>query len=92
MKLLAGTHLPLTLVGALLVLLSAPHLARAVQCPSDSVLVGSNGTLVFRALPPGSDNSDPVYDPGAIGGWYSLAGGFVDVVRSGSLPYGESVM
>lgn len=89
MNLQAVARTSLMLLEALLVLSSAPLLVRGVQCPSDSVLVGRNGTLVFRPLSPGSDNSDPVYDPGAIGGWYFLAAGFVDIVRPGTLPYGK---
>ena len=69
-------------------LLATPPLVEAVQCPRDSVSV-SNGSLMFSPLSPGSANTDPNYDPGAIGGWYSIASGFVDVVRSGSLPYSE---
>ena len=98
MKLQAGAHTPLMLLEALVMLSSTPLLVRAqdvscpsdtLRCPSESVKVGSNGSLMFRPLSPGSDNPDPVYDPGAIGGWYSLAAGFVDVVRPGTLPYGE---
>lgn len=84
----AGTHLVVPLIGLLVMLSSAPLLVTAVQCPAESV-VNENGSLIYRPLSPGSDIADPVYDPGVIGGWYSLAAGFVDVVRSGSLPYGE---
>ena len=84
----AGNHRLLPLVAVVLSLLSSAPLMGAVQCPRDSVTV-DNGSLVFRALSPGTANTDPNYDPGAIGGWYSLASGFVDVVRSGSLPYSE---
>ena len=51
----------------------------------------SNGTVTFTGLPAGSGPVSSNYDPGAIGGWYSLASGFVDAVRPGSLPYGMSV-
>lgn len=83
----AGARL-LPLMGLVVLLSSAPPLVGSVNCPANSVMV-SNGTLMFQPLSPGSDNIDPMYNPGAIGGWYSLAAGFVDVVRSGSLPYGE---
>ena len=88
MEVPAGSHLLLSLMGIISILSSSPLLVRAVQCPAESVTV-SNGTLMFRPLSPGTNTEDPVYDPGVIGGWYSLASGFVDVVRSGTLPYGE---
>ena len=52
--------------------------------------VRRNGSLSFRPLSPGSDDTSPsyMYNPGVIGGWYSLSSGFIDTVRSGSLPYG----
>ena len=84
----AGTSRLLALAVVFLSLLTAPPLLEAVQCPRDSVSV-NNGSLMFRPLSPGTANTDPNYDPGAIGGWYSLASGFVDVVRSGNLPYSE---
>jgi hypothetical protein len=62
-----------------------------LQCPSGLVTVFPNGTADFGSLPAGAEDVDPVYDPGPIGGWYSLARGFVDVVRPGSLPYGMYV-
>lgn len=84
----AGTSQLLALAVVFLSLLTTPPLLEAVQCPRDSVSV-NNGSLMFRPLSPGTANTDPNYDPGAIGGWYSLASGFVDVVRSGSLPYNQ---
>lgn len=84
----AGTSQLLALAVVFLSLLTTPPLLEAVQCPRDSVSV-NNGSLMFRPLSPGTDNTNPSYNPGAIGGWYSLASGFVDVVRSGSLPYSK---
>lgn len=60
-----------------------------IQCPAPFVRVFPNGTADFDSLPPGGEDVDPVYDPGAIGGWYDLAEGFVDAVRPGSLPYSK---
>ena len=82
-----GTSRLLAVVVVFLLLTTLP-LSETVQCPSDSVSV-SNGSLIFRPLSPGTANTDPNYDPGAIGGWYLMASGFIDVVRSGSLPYSE---
>ena len=84
----AGTSRFLVVVAVFLSLLTTPPLLEAVQCPRDSVSI-NNGSLMFRPLSPGTANTDPNYDPGAIGGWYSMASGFVDVVRSGNLPYSE---
>ena len=85
---LAGARL-VPLVGLVMLLSSTPPLVGSVDCPAESVTVSSNGSLAFRPLSSGADNTDPTYNRGAIGGWYSLAAGFVDVVRSGTLPYGE---
>ena len=85
---LAGISQLLAMAVMFLALLGAPPLLEAVQCPRDSVSL-SNESLLFRPLSPGTANTEPNYDPGAIGGWYSIASGFVDVVRSGSLPYSE---
>ena len=83
-----GTSQLLAVVAVFSLLTTTLPLYEAVQCPSDSVSV-SNGSLIFRPLSSGTANTDPNYDPGAIGGWYLIASGFVDVVRSGSLPYSE---
>ena len=85
---LAGARL-FPLVGLVVLLSSTPLLVKSVTCPEKSVMVSGNGSLTFSPLSPGADNIDPTYNPGAIGGWYALAAGFVDVTRSGTLPYGE---
>lgn len=78
-----------SLVCLLLLASFTPFFVRAqLQCPKGLVSVDSDGSLTFQPLPPGSKDSTPSYDPGMIGGWYSLSSGFIDVVRSGSLPYG----
>ena len=89
MEIHARTNAFLSQMAVVLLLSSAPLLGGAVQCPASSVSVNSNGSLMFRPLSAGSDNVDASFDPGVIGGWYSLSSGFVDAVRSGSLPYGE---
>ena len=63
--------------------------ASAAQCPAVPVSVNDDGSLTFRPLSTRSGDTGSNYDPGAIGGWYSLPSGFIDAVRSGSLPYGE---
>ena len=60
-----------------------------IQCTRSYVTQSPDGELEFEGLPPGAPNVGPRYNPGPVGGWYSLAGGFVDVVRPGSLPYGK---
>ena len=77
-------HLRLVLLLSFVPLL----VVRALQCPKGLVSVDDDGSLTFRPLSPGSEDSIPSYDPGVIGGWYSLSSGFIEVVRSGSLPYG----
>lgn len=62
-----------------------------IQCNGPLVAVNTNGRLNFSSLPAGAPFVQPVYNPGAVGGWYDLAGGFVDVVRPGNLPYGTCV-
>ena len=70
-----------------LVAVSLTYTSGQFQCPASFVNVFSNGTADFDSLPAGAEDVEPVYDPGPIGGWYSLARGFVDVVRPGSLPF-----
>lgn len=74
-----------------LLVISLSYTCGQIQCPSAFVTILSNGTADFDGLPAGAEDVDPVYDPGAIGGWYNLAGGFVDVVRPGSLPYSTCI-
>ena len=76
-------------IGFALLLSVVPLAVRTLQCPDVPVQRLSNGSLVFRPLSAGPQESNPIYDPGAIGGWYSLPSGFIEVVRSGSLPYGN---
>lgn len=59
-----------------------------LQCPNELLTI-SNGTITFSPISEGSGPVDASYDPGAAGGWYALANGFVDAVRPGSLPFGE---
>ena len=78
-----------SLIGAVLFFCFSLPLA-VTQCPDVSVSVNTtSGSLIFRPLSSRSTGGNPDYDPGAIGGWYSLASGFIEVVRSGSLPYGK---
>ena len=54
-------------------------------------VVFDNGTISFAPVPTSTGSFSPVtYDDRGLGGYYGMANGFVDVVRSGSLPYGES--
>ena len=59
-----------------------------LQCPVNEVTVLDNGTILFGPLSAGSGPVDASYDPGAIGGWNSLASGFIDAVQSRPLPFG----
>lgn len=60
-----------------------------VQCSGRQFVTRTpSGSISYSPLPAGSGLVNSTYDPGVIGGWYSLARGFVDVVRPGSLPYG----
>ena len=63
-------------------------LAQDISCPAE-LLVNSNGTLEYSELPTTTPVPVPGYDPGAIGGWFNLAGLFVDAARPGTLPYGK---
>ena len=58
------------------------------QCPANLITVVDE-VVTYSPLPASSPDLDVEYDAGAISGWYSLASGFVNVVRPGSLPYGK---
>ena len=54
----------------------------------------ANGTIVFAPLPTTATQEEFVretYDARGLDGYYSMSNGFTDVVRSGTLPYGEPV-
>ena len=52
--------------------------------------VFDNGTISFAPVPTSTGGFSPsVYDARGLDGYYAVANGFVDAVRSGSLPYGE---
>jgi len=61
----------------------------AIQCPANPATRNADGSVTYSPLPSGSSPTNASYNPGAIGGWYSLASGFVDAVRPGSLPFGR---
>lgn len=61
-----------------------------LQCPSHLLTIAPNGSINFAPLSEGSGLVDASYVPGIAAGWYALANGFVDTVRPGGLPYGES--
>ena len=81
----------LTVAVLVLSLCAAPSLAQPPrQCPSNAGPVRNvDGVLVFDSLASNQDYDIPDYDPGPLKGWYAMANGFNDVVRPGSLPYGE---
>ena len=67
------------------------HVSFAVECKAGRVMVPAAGSLVFPDVPRNityEEISD--YDGGPLSGWYSMAGGFVDAVRPGGLPYCET--
>ena len=50
----------------------------------------ANGTIVFAPLPTNQEEFVPAtYDAKGLDGYYAMSNGFTDVVRSGTLPYGE---
>ena len=53
--------------------------------------VFDNGTISFAPVSTTTTGgfSPSVYDARGLDGYYAMANGFVDAVRSGSLPYGE---
>lgn len=59
------------------------------QCSAELLQISPNGIITFSPLSEGSGPVDASYDAGAAGGWYALANGFIDAVRSGGLPFGE---
>ena len=79
-------------VGVIVLFSVIVTLNALTYCPSGLVSVSANGSLIFQSLSTRSRDNSSNYDPGAIGGWYSLPSGFIDVVRSGSLPYGEKTI
>lgn len=78
-------------VIVLVVISSSFSWGQQLQCQTETVTVFRNGTADFGSLPAGAQDIVPVHDPGPIGGWYDLAGKFVDAVRPGNLPYGVSI-
>lgn len=75
---------------ALLLLSLYGYCTGQIDCAGKSLVTvnTTDGTLAFNSLPAGAGPVQPIYDPGAIGGWYDLAVKFVDAARPGSLPYG----
>ena len=63
----------------------------SLQCPSYSLVNISSedrDTLVFADFPPDTERPDDVYDPGALGPWYTIAAGIINVVQPGSVTEG----
>ena len=80
----------LTLTSLLVVALYSLSLPVAEGASGNRVL--ANGTIVFAPLPTGMEEFVPAtYDARGLGGYYAMSNGFTDVVRSGTLPYGEPV-
>ena len=48
----------------------------------------ANGTIIFAPFPT-TEFVPATYDARGLDGYYSMSNGFTDVVRSGTLPYGE---
>ncbi len=78
----------LCVLATSLLVLGLATAQQQLQCPAETV-TEVDGELIFGPLSPGSGAVDATYDPGTIGAWNALANGFVDAVRSGSLPFGE---
>ena len=58
-----------------------------VESASDNRVL-ANGTIVFASLPK-AEFVPATYDARGLDPYYSMSNGFTDVVRSGTLPYGE---
>jgi hypothetical protein len=55
--------------------------------------VYDNGTVTFARVPTSTGSFTPLrYDARGLDGFYAMANGFADVVRSGSLPYDELII
>ena len=74
---------------ASVLLLSALQMSSAVQCPTGTVRV-VNGELAFPKVSQVNFSMIPESSSGMLGGWYAMAGDFVDAVRPGGLPYCEA--
>jgi len=81
-------RIPTVLLALGLLCVLQLSLAQDIICPAELIVV-SNGSVDYSELPTTTPVSIPVYNPGGIGGWYSLVGGFVDGIRPGTLPYGK---
>ena len=65
----------------------------SLNCPRYSLVNVSDDNindLVFGAFPPDSDIPENEYNPGAIGPWYDIGSGVINVVRPGSITEGLS--
>ncbi len=64
----------------------------SLVCPTFSLVNVSSdniNNLVFGAFPPDTDPPDNDYNPGAIGPWYDIGSGIINVVRPGSVTRGQ---
>ena len=65
--------------------------SQSLQCPLyplANVSSTDNDTLIFAPFPTDSPPTDVTYDPGALGPWYSISSGIINVARPGSLTEG----
>jgi len=81
-------RIPTVLLALGLLCVLQLSLAQDITCPAELIFI-SNGSVEYSELPTTTPISIPVYDPGAIGGWYNPIASFVDGIRPGTLPYGK---
>ena len=63
----------------------------SLQCPVFSLVnvsAENQDDLVFAPFPSDTEPPDNDYDPGALGPWYDIASGIVNVIRPGSVTEG----
>ena len=63
----------------------------SLLCPVYSLVNISDNNLdnlVFGAFPPDTEPPDNDYNPGAIGPWYDIGSGIINVIRPGSVTEG----
>lgn len=69
--------------------------SQSLQCPRyplANVSSSDNDTLIFAPFPTDSPSTNVDYDPGALGPWYSISSGIINVARPGSFTEGIYIL